>query len=491
SSEEWKTSTKMETLGALGQELSKLLLTSKKEDMEKNQKEMSGFLNLFTRFLRARTHVDWSKIQPLPEGAIRTYKHLEHPTDEEVIKSMLKKLIVVKLNGGLGTSMGCKGPKSVIPVRNELTFLDLTLQQIQTLNKTYGVDVPLVLMNSFNTEDDTNKVLKKYANVKVSVHTFCQSQYPRINRETLMPIAKSFDDTDMECWYPPGHGNFYEALYNSGLLDKFIADGKEYCFLSNIDNMGATVDFSILNFLLSPPDRDEQPEFLMEVTNKTRADVKGGTLIQYEDKPMLLEIAQVPKEYVDEFKSISKFRIFNTNNLWAKLSAIKRVVENNELEMEVIVNPKHLERGLDIIQLETAAGAAVKNFKGACGINVPRSRFLPVKKCSDLLLLMSNLYDIDHGSLTLSEQRSFPTTPLVKLGSSFDKVSDFLKRFQGIPDLLELDHLTVSGDVWFGKDVSLKGTVIIIANHGDRIDIPPGSLLENKIVSGNLRILEH
>ncbi|XGW14163.1 hypothetical protein V3C99_000456 [Haemonchus contortus] len=491
SSEEWKTSTKMETLGALEQELAKLLNTSSPEDLDKNRKELSGFRNLFARFLRAKTHVDWSKIEPLPEGSIRTYKHLEHPNNGELIASMLNKLVVVKLNGGLGTSMGCKGPKSVIPVRNELTFLDLTLQQIQTLNKKYNVDVPLVLMNSFNTEEDTKKVLKKYANVKVSVHTFCQSQYPRINRETLMPIAKSLHDSDQECWYPPGHGNFYEAFYNSGLIDEFIADGKEYCFLSNIDNMGATVDFAILNFLLSPPAGHEHPEFLMEVTNKTRADVKGGTLIQYENRLMLLEIAQVPKDYVDEFKSISKFRIFNTNNLWAKLSAIKRVVENNELEMEVIVNPKHLDRGLDIIQLETAAGAAVKNFRGACGINVPRSRFLPVKKCSDLLLLMSNLYDIDHGSLTLSEHRSFPTTPLVKLGSSFDKVSDFLKRFQGIPDLLELDHLTVSGDVWFGRDVSLKGTVIIIANHGDRIDIPPGSILENKIVSGNLRILEH
>ena len=159
--------------------------------------------------------------------------------------------------------------------------------------------------------------------------------------------------------------------------------------------------------------------------------------------------------------------------------------------MEVIVNPKHLDRGVDVIQLETAAGAAIKSFKGACGINVPRSRFLPVKKTSDLLLLMSNLYDINYGNLTLSTDRSFQTTPLVKLGSQFDKVNDFLKRFQSIPDLIELDHLTVSGDVWFGRDVTLKGTVIIIANHGDRIDIPPGTILENKIVSGNLRILDH
>ncbi|CAJ0940994.1 unnamed protein product, partial [Mesorhabditis belari] len=490
SSEEWKSSTKRETLGALEQELARLVASAKEGETEGARREMSGFRNLFSRFLRAKTHIEWKAIQPLPEGAIRPYKQLP-PVSESHITQMLSKLVVVKLNGGLGTSMGCKGPKSVIAVRNDLTFLDLTMQQIQQLNRTYNVDVPLVLMNSFNTDDDTQKLLKKYANVKVSVISFCQSRYPRINKETLMPIAKDMGTADMEAWYPPGHGNFYEAFANSGLLDKFLEQGKEYCFLSNIDNMGATVDLNILNFVLNSSGGQEPPEFVMEVTDKTRADVKGGTLIQYEDKLMLLEIAQVPKDYVDEFKSISKFRIFNTNNLWASLGAIRRVVSNNELDMEVIVNPKHLDRGMDVIQLETAAGAAIKNFKNSCGINVPRSRFLPVKKTSDLLLLMSNLYDIDNGSLTLSSERSFPTTPLVKLGSSFDKVKDYLARFQGIPDLIELDHLTVSGDVWFGRDVSLKGTVIIIANHGDRIDVAPGTILENKIVSGNLRILDH
>ncbi|KAF6721965.1 UTP--glucose-1-phosphate uridylyltransferase [Oryzias melastigma] len=152
---------------------------------------------------------------------------------------------------------------------------------------------------------------------------------------------------------------------------------------------------------------------------------------------------------------------------------------------------KTLDGGLNVIQLETAVGAAIKSFKNAMGVNVPRSRFLPVKTSSDLLLVMSNLYSLDAGSLTMSKKREFPTTPHVKLGSSFTKVQEFLKRFENIPDMLELDHLTVSGDVTFGKNVSLKGTVIIIANHGDRIDIPAGAMLENKIVSGNLRILDH
>merc|ERR1719341_2640636 len=111
-----------------------------------------------------------------------------------------------------------------------------------------------------------------------------------------------------------------------GLIREIYLRGQEYVFISNIDNMGATVDLNILNFLLNP-NNPATPEFLMEVTDKTRADVKGGTLIEYENKLRLLELAQVPPENVDEFKSVSKFKIFNTNNLWISCEAIKRNVE--------------------------------------------------------------------------------------------------------------------------------------------------------------------
>lgn len=162
------------------------------------------------------------------------------------------------------------------------------------------------------------------------------------------------------------------------------------------------------------------------------------------------------------------------------------------MQLEVIVNHKSLDNGTNVIQLETACGDAVRNFNGALGINVPRRRFLPVKKSDDLLLIMSNLYSIIDGTMTMNPQRQFPTVPLVKLGDlHFSKVRDFLRRFASVPDMIDLDHLTVSGDVTFGKGVVLKGTVIIIANHGERIDIPAGALLENKIVSGNLRIMDH
>jgi len=322
----------------------------------------------------------------------------------------------------------------------------------------------------------------------VSIKTFNQSRFPRINKESLMPVAKSYRaEDDMEAWYPPGHGDFYQAFSNSGLLDEYVDQGKKYCFISNIDNLGATVDLNILSMCLSG-----NHGFIMEVTDKTRADVKGGTLINYEGKTRLLEVAQVPKEHEEDFKSVKKFNVFNTNNLWINMCSVKRIIEERTLDMEIIVNPKTLDNGLNVYQLETAVGAAMKCFDNAVGINVPRARFLPVKKTSDLLLVMSNLYSLDHGALIMSPKRMFPSTPLVKLGdNNFKKVAAFLSRFGSIPDMLELDHLTVSGDVTFGRGVSLRGTVIIIANHGDRIDIPAGAILENKIVSGNLRILDH
>jgi UTP--glucose-1-phosphate uridylyltransferase len=288
-------------------------------------------------------------------------------------------------------------------------------------------------------------------------------------------------------WFPPGHGDLYESLDRSGLLDTLIAQGKEYLFVSNIDNLGATVDMAILNHMAKT-----NSEFIMEVTDKTRADVKGGTLINYEGHLRLLEIAQVPSNHIEDFKSVSKFKIFNTNNLWISLKAIKRVLNNKELSLEIIVNPKNVpETGERVTQLETAVGAAIKHFRGAYGINVPRSRFLPVKGTSDLFLVQSDLFKLEHGRLVMNPQRQFSTVPLIKLGNEFNQVRDYLSRFKTIPQILELDHLTVTGDVHFGSNVTLKGTVIIVANHGSRIDIPSGAVLENKIVSGNLWILDH
>jgi UTP--glucose-1-phosphate uridylyltransferase len=451
--------------------------------------EMDNFFSLFRRYLndKAKGNVlSWDRIAPPQPGQVVEYGDLGNSASVD----FLQKLAVIKLNGGLGTSMGCVGPKSVIEVRDGMSFLDLSVRQIEYLNRTYNVNVPFVLMNSFNTDEDTQAIIKKYEGHNIDILTFNQSRYPRILKDSLLPAPKSYCSPITD-WYPPGHGDVFESLYNSGTLDKLLDRGVEIVFLSNADNLGAVVDMRILEHMVK-----NEAEYIMELTDKTKADVKGGTIIDYESRARLLEIAQVPKEHVNEFKSIKKFKYFNTNNIWMNLRAIKRVVKANELEMEIIPNEKSIpadkkgEADISIIQLETAVGAAIRHFKNAHGVNVPRRRFLPVKTCSDLMLVKSDLYTLEHGQLVMDPNR-FGGAPIIKLGSDFKKVSDFQKRVPSIPRILELDHLTISGAVNLGRGVTLKGTVIIVATEGSTIDIPPGSVLENVVVQGSLRILEH
>lgn len=456
------------------------------EEQKKFENEMDSFFALFRRYLTDKvsdTALDWDKIKSPSQEEVVNYASLNDFKSDN-----LSKLAVLKLNGGLGTSMGCVGPKSVIEVRDGNTFLDLTVRQIEHLNRNYDTDVPLLLMNSFNTDADTAKIIKKYQGHRIRVRTFNQSKFPRIFKDSLLPVPSDHQDA-VENWYPPGHGDLFESLVSSGELDYLLSQGKEVLFVSNGDNLGATVDPRILNHMT-----ETNSEFIMELTDKTRADVKGGTLINYDGQVRLLEIAQVPKEHIEEFKSIKKFKNFNTNNLWINLKAVKRLVESNGIQSEIIPNQKSISKGssdINVLQLETAVGASIKHFNNAHGVVVPRTRFLPVKTCSDLLLVKSDLFYLEHGSLKLDPGREGFANPLIKLGSHFKKVSNFQGRIAHMPKILELDHLTITGNVNLGKNVTLKGTVIIVCNDGEKIDIPNGAVLENVVVTGSLSILEH
>merc|ERR1712106_1286104 len=230
-------------MGSMVHELDKLLDTVPEEHKHGKKKEFDGFLQLFGKFVcEPGPSINWNKIEKLPPDSIRSYTDLPGDSTKEEVKQMLDQLVVIKLNGALATPIGCSGPTCTIPVRNNLTYLDMTVQQIEHLNSTYGTDVPLVLMNSFLSDEDTSKIIRKYSGFKVRIKTFVQS-----------------------------------------------------CFISNTDNLGATVDLNILKMCLSG-----QEEFIMEVTEKTRADVKGGTLIHYEGKLRLLEVAQVPKDQLED-----------------------------------------------------------------------------------------------------------------------------------------------------------------------------------------------
>jgi len=135
---------------------------------------------------------------------------------------------------------GMTGAKSALEVKDGMSFLDLTVRQIEHLNMANRVDVPLILMTSFNTHEDTLRIIKKYANQQVRITTFNQSRYPRIIAESLLPSPRTAED-EKKRWYPPGHGDLYHSLMRSGVLDQLLRDGKEYLFVSNSDNLGAVL----------------------------------------------------------------------------------------------------------------------------------------------------------------------------------------------------------------------------------------------------------
>lgn len=211
-------------------------------------RQMNQFSDMFSMYVNQTSKpIEWEKINRPPPGMILRHKDIQKELPPEQIQQLLNKLVVLKLNGGLGTSMGCTGPKSAIEVHSGFSFLDLTVRQIEHLNKQYNANVPLVLMNSFNTDTETDKILHKYKNSQVKILTFNQNRFPRIYKETLQPACTEYDG-DLGEWYPPGHGDVYQAFYSSPIFKQLRAEGKEYVFFSNIDNLGATVDAGLFFF---------------------------------------------------------------------------------------------------------------------------------------------------------------------------------------------------------------------------------------------------
>ncbi|MBW3608823.1 MAG: UTP--glucose-1-phosphate uridylyltransferase [Actinobacteria bacterium] len=425
----------------------------------------------------------------LPESEIEPVEELpdadELPEDEPGAGEALEQTVVIKLNGGLGTSMGMTGPKSLLEVKDGLTFLDITVHQIRDLRERTGARLPLVLMNSFATREASLAALEPYIDLPVDdvPADFLQSKVPKLTAEDLAP-AQWPDDPALE-WAPPGHGDLYPSLLSSGLLDALLEGGYRYAFVANVDNLGAVLEPRILTWFAR-----EQMPFLMEVADRTPADRKGGHLARRPDGGLVLrEIAQTPEEDVEAFQDTSRHRFFNTNTLWIDLRALADVLAEREgvLGLPMIVNHKTIDPGdpqsPPVIQLETAMGAAIDVFDGARAVRVARERFAPVKTTDDLLALRSDAYELSEGGrIVLAEARAKAGegAPLVKLDPAFFKlVRDLEERFPaGPPSLVGAQRLTVRGDIAFGAGVVVRGEVSVEHSGAGQRRIDDGTVLE-------------
>jgi UTP--glucose-1-phosphate uridylyltransferase len=402
--------------------------------------------------------------------------HLENlDTDAEAMRAGLAETVVIKLNGGLGTSMGVTGPKSALPVKDGLSFLDIIARQILSTRETYDVPLPLVLMNSFRTRDESLAVLSRYPDLEVEglPLDFLQNMEPKLLADDLTP-AEWPDDPEL-AWCPPGHGDLFTALVASGTLDALREQGFRHAFISNADNLGATPDGRIAAWM-----SEHDVPFGMEVCRRTRSDRKGGHVaIRRSDGRLILrDSAQVAPEDTESFQDIKLHTTFNTNNLWIDLDRLAELMDGHDgiLGLPIIVNKKTVDpadsSSPEVIQLETGMGTAIETFEGSQAVIVDRSRFKPVKTTNDLLVLRSDVYELDDaGDLTTTHEGD---EPYVDLDPEFFKIlADFETRFPaGPPSLVRAERLEVRGDVAFGKDVVIIGDVEVEAAPGEQRQIP-------------------
>jgi len=413
-------------------------------------------------------------ITPLTNADLYSAEELTDYTDDG--RRALRKTVKITLNGGLGTSMGLIRAKSLIKVKDDKSFLEIILKEGE---KRY---LKIALMNSFSTHADTLAAVSKL-NLSNPPLTFLQHRFPKITRDHLTPAEWSRDPF-ME-WNPPGHGDVYAALYTSGTLRSLLDQGIEYAFISNSDNLGAVLDDALLGFFAK-----HTFSFMMEVAQKTPADIKGGHLARDKKGRLILrESIQCPENEIDAFQDIGKYRFFNTNNIWVNLEFLMDFIEKHHLiRLPMILNPKTLdprdEASPAVFQLETAMGSAISLFEKATVVDVPRSRFLPVKKCNELLAVQSDCFIIsDRGTLILNPKRDFDKITIDLDPKHFGRIEAYHQRFPaGIPSLVDCRSFTVTGDVLFEKNVVARGQVVI-RNKGHRqAIITEGTVLEGDYV---------
>ena len=403
----------------------------------------------------------------IPEETIEPLTDLPQLTElhiaEDEAREALAATVMIRLNGGLGTSMGLAGPKSVLPVRDGASFLDLIVRQVLATRERYGVRLPLLLMNSFSTQEDTLAALAKYPELPVDglPLDFVQSREPKLREDDLTPVTWEADP-ELE-WCPPGHGDIYPALHGSGVLDALQEAGFRYAMVANSDNLGATVDPQVAGWFASTG-----APYAAEVTPRTPMDRKGGHLARRrsDGRIVLRETAQTPEDELVHFMDETRHPYAHTNNLWFDLRALRDVLAANGgiVPLQLIKNRKTVDprdpSSTPVIQIESAMGAAVEVFDGATALVVPRSRFLPVKTTNELMLLRSDAYDLhDDGTLTLRVEKA----PVITLDKKvYGKIDDFDARTpDGVPSLLRANSLTVEGDWTFEAGVAVVGDAIL------------------------------
>jgi UTP--glucose-1-phosphate uridylyltransferase len=403
-----------------------------------------------------------STIEPLDMPALA-----DADVDEAAGVRALRQTAVLKLNGGLGTSMGMERAKSLLCVRRGLSFLDIIARQVLHLRRTYDAPLPLIFMNSFRTSADTLAALARYADLPIDglPLELLQNKEPKLTVRDLKPVSWP-NDPGLE-WCPPGHGDVYTAMSAVGLVRTLLDAGYRQVFLSNADNLGAVAEPRVAGWFAA-----SGAPFAIEAVRRTPSDRKGGhfAIRKADGRIVLRETAQTLPEDQAALGDLERHRFTSTNNIWINLEALlaELVSRDGVLGLPLIRNVKHVDpsdpKSPEVVQIESAMGAAIEIFSGAQTIEVTRHRFVPVKTTNDLLVLRSDVYDI--GEDFVLDQAS-PMIPFVDLDGIYKLVGEFDKRFkEGAPSLREAESFVVDGDWTFGENVKVVGKVALDGKRG-------------------------
>jgi UTP--glucose-1-phosphate uridylyltransferase len=413
-----------------------------------------------------------STIEPLDMPSLA-----EAEVDEDAGVRALAETAVIKLNGGLGTSMGMDRAKSLLCVRRGLSFLDIIARQVLHLRSTYDVRLPLIFMNSFRTSADTLAALSRYSSLPVPgiPLELMQNKEPKLLESNLMPVSW-VKDPSLE-WCPPGHGDIYTALSASGLVRTLLDAGYRQLFISNADNLGAVAEPRVAGWFAG-----SGAPFAIEAVRRTPSDRKGGhfAIRKTDGRIVLRETAQTLPEDLKALADLDRHRFASTNNIWVNLEALQAELDSREgmLGLPLIRNVKHVDPAdastPTVVQIESAMGAAIEVFAGARTLEVTRRRFVPVKTTNDLLVLRSDVYDLGEDFVL---DQAAPMVPFVDLDGVYKLVGDFDKRFkEGAPSLRQAESFVVDGDWSFGDNVTVVGKVTL---DGERGRVESGTVLTN------------
>ncbi len=438
-----------------------------------------------------RESIDRMRARGISSEAIRVFRHYYHELEEGALgvipeatieplgdiqrlqavdvtpdsaRRALSQTAIVKLNGGLGTTMGMNGAKSALHVVDGFSFLDIIAQQTLALRKRWGVDVPLIFMNSFRTSAETLERLRSYGDLELDgvPLEFLQNAEPKLRARDLYPVSWPADP-ELE-WCPPGHGDVFVSMMTSGLIEDLLDRGIRYVFISNADNLGATCDPDVAGWMV-----DHDLPYVAEVCERTPSDRKGGHLAvrKADGRLVLRDLAMVYPGEEEYFRDIERHSTFHANNIWVNLESLERrmVRRGGVLGLPIIVNRKSVDptdpTSTKVIQLESAMGGAIEVFERSEALLVPRTRFRPVKTSNDLLVMRSDFFSLDDDYRVVAVRPG--PEPFVDLDDGYFKlIPQFEERFpHGVPSMRDCTSLTVRGDVTFGRDVRCVGDVVV------------------------------